>query len=187
MSAFFILLHLALNLRKYSRETFGSVHLLLKQNGFERRKQASNDSLIKIQSVSVLRNEKHDFLVSFLLLCFYYWLDMTEQEGCIKIIHHHTRTIVVYNHNKVSVTHMLVSGNKKSIRTSVCATPYTQTSHTSCMNWNEENKVPHIPQRWLVANRWRHLPFFWWRHRCAPITSHITVSGIRNRGSSVAS
>ena len=69
---FFILLHLALNSRKYSREIFGSVHLLLKQNGFERRKQASNDSLIKIQSVSVLRNEKHDFLVSFLLLCFYY-------------------------------------------------------------------------------------------------------------------
>ena len=64
---------------------------------------------------------------------------MTEQEGCIKIIHHHTRTIVVYNHNKVSVTHMLVSGNKKSIRTSVCVTPHTQTSHTSCKNWNEEN------------------------------------------------
>ena len=70
MSAFFILLHLALNLRKYSRETFGSVHLLLKQNGFERRKQASNDSLIKIQSVIVLRNEKHNFWFRFYYYAF---------------------------------------------------------------------------------------------------------------------
>ena len=67
---FFILLHLALNSRKYSREIFGSVHLLLKQNGFERRKQASNDSLIKIQSVSVLRNENTTFWFRFYYYAF---------------------------------------------------------------------------------------------------------------------